>query len=187
MTEADSRERQVFLAFASKPTGLFELIVDAVGEYQRSGPPFDLKPWTDLNISGGLIWKKIFEEIDRRQFFIADVTTLNPNVTYELGYAIGRQRKIRLILNRDLKDDQNRDQIGIFDVLGYTAYQSREDLVRFFSQDIGQAEPIFTDEEINRSAPIFLFDAEEKTELVNHVKERLIYRFGCADFRAIGL
>jgi hypothetical protein len=71
----------VFFAFASKPVETHQVIEQAITEYRCSGGILDLKPWTEMKVSGGLIWKKIFEEIDHRPFFIADITSLNSNVT----------------------------------------------------------------------------------------------------------
>ena len=112
----------------------------------------------------------MLSEIDHRQYFLADVSTLNPNVAYEMGYAIGRRRKLRFVLNEDLKDENERNNIGIFDVLGYHAYKTQDDLLEFLYSSISDAESLYVDEDSDRNAPIFLFDAYEKSELVNHIK-----------------
>src|SRR6056297_4025001 len=130
--DMDDIDRQAFVAFSSRPAGLSELIQEAIGIYRSNDSRIEFLPWTELNISGGLIWKKILEAIDQRPFFVADVTALNPNVTYEMGYAIGRRRKIRFVLNRKLKDDHDRSKIGIFDVLGYSEYDSPTELFEIF-------------------------------------------------------
>lgn len=163
-------DRRAFFAFASTPEGLTELIEGAISKYGERSGEFDIKPWTDLKVSGALIWEKVLSEIDRRPYFLADISALNPNVTYEMGYAIGRRRKLRFVLNEDLKDENERSNIGIFDVLGYQAYRTQEDLLQFLYSNIIDAEALYVDEDSDRNAPIFLFDAYEKSDLVNHIK-----------------
>tara|TARA_R110002124_G_scaffold287245_1_gene471854 strand:+ start:2137 stop:4377 length:2241 start_codon:yes stop_codon:yes gene_type:complete len=123
-----------------------------------------------MDISGGLIWKKILEEIDRRGFFVADVTVLNPNVTYEIGYAIGKQKKLRFVNHADFHDSIERERLGIFDVMGYSSYADSAELANFLNSNILSSKSIFVDDEVDKRAPIYLFDAYEKSELVNHIK-----------------
>lgn len=184
MTGKIANPKGVFFAFASKPVETQHVIEQSILEYRSSKGTLDLKPWTEMKVSGALIWKKIFEEIDHRPFFIADVTFLNPNVTYEIGYAIGRRRRMRLVVNSDKKDDQDRDGIGIYDVLGYSPYRSKEELIRFLANDVVDADRLHVDEEKNIQAPIYLFDAYEKSELVNHIKtcvKKFLVRFRSYD------
>ena len=84
----------VFFAFAAKPPGVGDTIEQAIADYRIRDDEFKILPWTELNVSGVLIWKKILEEIDQRPFLIADVTALNSNVTYEIGYAIGKKNPL---------------------------------------------------------------------------------------------
>ena len=174
----------VFFAFAAKPPGVGDTIEQAIADYRIRDDEFKILPWTELNVSGVLIWKKILEEIDQRPFLIADVTALNPNVTYEIGYAIGKRKKIRFVLHSELKDDMERSRIGIYDVLGYEAYETKDELFDFMCSSIGDAEAIFVDDEVDQKAPIFLFDAYEKSELVNHIKtcvKKYLVRFRSYD------
>ena len=174
----------VFIAFASKPSGVRDVIEQAIADYRIRGGKLQILPWTELNVSGALIWKKILEEIDQRPFLIADVTALNPNVTYEIGYAIGKQKRIRFVLHSDLKDNKERSRIGIYDVIGYQPYKTKDELFDFLCSSISNSESIYVDDEIDQKAPIFLFDAYEKSELVNHIKtsvKKYLVRFRSYD------
>ena len=179
-----TREHGVFFAFASQPEDLGATIGSGIKMYRDRSGEFDIMPWTDLKVSGELVWKKILSEIDHRPFFLADVSTLNPNVTYEMGYAIGRERKLRFVLNNKLKDDSDRSNIGIFDVLGYQPYNSDEDLFKFIHSSLSDSVSLFVDKGLDTNAPIFLFDAFEKSELINHIKtcvKKYLIRFRSYD------
>lgn len=181
---ATVQDTGVFFAFASKPSGVGEIIGQAIEEFHIRGGKFQILPWTELKVSGAPIWMNILGEIDQRPYLIADVTALNPNVTYEIGYAIGRRKKIRFVLHSELKDDRERSRIGIYDVLGYEPYKTKDELFDFLCSSIGDAEAIYVDDEIDRKAPIYLFDAYEKSELINHIKtcvKKYLVRFRSYD------
>ena len=58
---------------------------------------------------------------------VADLTYVNDNVTYELGYAIGRQKNLRLIRNHTV-DVSDLKQIGLLDGLIRDQFRTRADL-----------------------------------------------------------
>ena len=61
----------------------------------------------------------IFEGIGKSDLLIADVTTLNFNVTYEIGFAIGSRKRVYLIKHSGItSDDEAVRRVGIFDTLG---------------------------------------------------------------------
>jgi hypothetical protein len=91
---------------------------------------------------------------------------------------------MRLVKKSDQKDEHDRDNIGIYDVLGYSSYKSKDDLIRFLASDVTDADCLHVDEERNIQAPIYLFDAFEKSDLVNHIKnmcKKLLVRFRSYD------
>lgn len=72
----------------------------------------EITSWESLSISGRYIIQQICDTIDDSDFFCADITTMNPNVMYELGYAIGRDKRVWLI-----REDSYADPKGEFDQL----------------------------------------------------------------------
>lgn len=54
----------------------------------------EITTWEDLAIGGKYIIKGILDAIDRCDLFICDLTYLNFNVLYELGYAISKQKNL---------------------------------------------------------------------------------------------
>jgi hypothetical protein len=56
-----------------------------------------MSTWEQNDIAGRPLVAPIFEGIGSAALLIADVTTLNFNVTYEIGYAIGTAKRAYLI------------------------------------------------------------------------------------------
>ena len=77
-------------------------------------------------------------EIESRSGLIADLTRLNFNVTYEIGYAIGKKKRLILTRNRALKSDVNHlFELGIFDTLGYLEYENTKELTSILKDKSG--------------------------------------------------
>jgi hypothetical protein len=59
---------------------------------RRGGLTIEL--WEENDISGRPLTDPIFEKIAAANILIADVTTINFNVTFEIGYAIGSGKRV---------------------------------------------------------------------------------------------
>jgi hypothetical protein len=76
-----------FFAYASVPHSIpttIKAAIEAINKSQMS----TLLSWETLEIGGKYIVQEICEAIDDCDFFCADITTINPNVMFELGFAI---------------------------------------------------------------------------------------------------
>jgi hypothetical protein len=85
--------------------------------------------WQDLMVAGRLVLSQITEAIDQSALPIFDVTTLNPNVLFELGYAIGSRRRVWILL--DTSDDaamKRWKQFQLLAPIGYTSWTSADDV-----------------------------------------------------------
>jgi hypothetical protein len=90
--------------------------------------------WKSLFPTGRPIITRVFEKI--RECFIADLTSLNPNVLFELGYAIAHRKRIGILLDTAIekaKLDFNRLQL--FTTIGYEAWSNSESMVKSFFRD----------------------------------------------------
>jgi hypothetical protein len=77
-----------------------------------------LNPWEQSDIAGRPLMAPIFEGIATSSLLIADVTVLNFNVAYEVGYAIGTAKRAYLIRHTGIDADENViRRVGIFDTL----------------------------------------------------------------------
>ena len=88
-----------FFAFAGSIAEVREAIRQAVERCRATKGSLSIVPWTDLDVSGRLIQREVLAKIDKSAIFLADISVLNMNVSYEAGYAIGTHKPIRLVVN----------------------------------------------------------------------------------------
>jgi hypothetical protein len=134
------KREQVFVAYPSRDAALAEGIVDAVRRANSVALPVIYEPWLFNDIAGAALISPILEKIDESPFVIADITYLNLNVVYEIGFAIGRQKRVFLVKNKSIDGDKVLiNAVGIFDTLGYRDYETYEELRQWLCAHI---EPI---------------------------------------------
>ena len=93
--------------------------------------------WEKMKINGKLINRKILEEIEKAETFACDLTYLNPNVYFELGYAIGKRKPLFIMLNTNVKGAaQNYANINILKGIGYTTFKNADDLKQKIVSDV---------------------------------------------------
>ena len=142
----------------------------------------DLESWTELDVPGHVIASTVLERLDRGNVLVADVTTLNFNIVFEIGYAIGKKKRILLIRYGQLKEDPDIRTVGIFDTLGYVTYTGTNVLETILTEfDDTDAALGFDPGHANMAAPVYLVLPEVKgdfeTRLIARVKKaRLFYR-----------
>ena len=68
-----------------------ETIRTAIDEIDK-GDQASLNSWENCRVAGKLIINELRSAIDSNEVFCADLTGLNPNVMFELGYAIAKKQ-----------------------------------------------------------------------------------------------
>jgi hypothetical protein len=61
-------------------------------------------PWEALHVGGTLLIDELLNAISRSDAAVYDVTDLNQNVLFELGYAVGAGEKIFPVLEAPVAD-----------------------------------------------------------------------------------
>jgi predicted AAA+ superfamily ATPase len=124
-----------FFAYPSKPHSIPEIINSAIKEINKS-QECQIKTWQECSISGKIIIDVICREIDRSDLFIADLTGANPNVLFELGYAIGKQKRVWLILDTSIEESKTLyDQLKILTTVGYSPYSNSQNIIDEFFKE----------------------------------------------------
>jgi hypothetical protein len=119
----------VFVAYSSRDKDLADIVMDAVRRANALPLPVLYEPWQFNDVPGNPLVSPILEKIQDSPFAIADITYLNPNVVYEIGFTIGRNKRAFLIRHcGTLGDKELSKTVGIFDTLGYYEYADAEDL-----------------------------------------------------------
>lgn len=172
---------RAFFAYSSTPTSVGATIEAAVANVS-SRSRLSIASWKQLEICGHLIADQVLERIDSCPCFIADITRLNFNVVYEIGFAIGRGKSIYLVRNEALNvEDIFLSELGIFDTLGYETYRNSEDLTKLLLEDHSDLAPIEFSISRNARAPIYIVQPKYKTDFINRTvlrinKARLFFR-----------
>src|SRR6266480_1895719 len=110
-----------FIAYSASPTTLGEVIETAISNKALGIGAF--RTWRAMDIAGRFIADEIQQEIDAGDLFVGDISVLNFNVIYEIGYAIGKKK--RVIITRNLSITGKSTEItdlGVFDTIGYKDY-----------------------------------------------------------------
>ncbi|WP_323971829.1 P-loop ATPase, Sll1717 family [Aeromonas hydrophila] len=162
-----------FYAYASTPAQIGQCIEQAVEDYNRSQSNIEVKTWKQLDIVGHFISTEVLRGIGEADFLIADITTLNFNVTYEIGYAIGSAKRVLLTKNKSIDAmGVTIEEVGIFDTLGFCEYQNSYELKRLILEASKKA-PLEIQEKHNRKAPIYLLETPFKTDWSGRIVSRI--------------
>ena len=85
--------------------------------------------WRELDIAGRFIADQVLNKIDVAEILAADVTQLNFNVAYEVGYALAKGKRVILTRHKGLQPSSPLiEEVGIFDTLGWLTYENSEEL-----------------------------------------------------------
>lgn len=161
-----------FFAYASSPPGIGQTIESAV-ESANSSKEVTVKTWKALDIPGHFISEQVIESIDSADFILADISVLNFNVTYEIGYAIGKRKRVLITRNFSIKETAPTiTEVGIFDTLGYLSYQNSAELSAII-HDATEKDPLNISQKINIKSPVYLLEGLHKTDWFSRIVSRI--------------
>lgn len=141
-----------FFAYSSTPSYCGEFIEEAIEKINESHVGIlELKSWLFLKISGKLIINEILKEIDDCDFFCADLTGMNDNVLFELGYAITIKKPIWIIFDKShIESNKRFQELNFFTTIGYSEYTNSNNIVtKFCENQIYNSETTLYDTLIN--------------------------------------
>ena len=124
-----------FFAYSSDPAYCGECINEAIKEINNGGT-CDLNSWEKLQVSGKFIITSILNEINDSDFFCVDLTGLNYNVLFELGYAIAKNKPIWIIFDTSHEQSVRRfKELNFLTTVGYTSYSNTQNIIQAFYKD----------------------------------------------------
>ena len=95
-----------FFAYASTYQEVRSAIAGADRLVSQQRRDVAIHLWEENDVSGRALTDPIFQKIAGSDVLIADVTTINFNVTFEVGYAIGLGKRVYLVRNANFKRDR---------------------------------------------------------------------------------
>lgn len=157
------RSEGLFL-YSSEP----QIIADTIEECAEQLPLATSKgpwlTWKDLGVSGQIIFCEICKALRFTKTAIADVTTLNFNLMFEIGYAIGLGVPVLPIRDTSyLKDERRFAELGLIDTLGYFDFQHAAELVREIAK--GPRTPVLLQQyTVDKERPLYVMKSAVQSE-----------------------
>ena len=129
---SEKNQPSCFCAYPSTPASLAETIEQAI-ELINGTEVIDAISWKSLRVAGRLVMPEICAAIDRADLFLCDLTHLNPNVLFEFGYAVARNKRVYVVLDDSYQNaQQSYKQVRSLTTIGYAGYHNANDIVRSF-------------------------------------------------------
>lgn len=162
-----------FFAYPAAPPAVGEVIEAALRSLKLRSYPGEISSWRQLDIAGRFIIDGILARIDEAHLVLADITQLNFNVTYEIGYAIGSGKRVLIVKHAAFRQvNADIDSLGIYDTLGYKEYENADELERLIRSTIDLTPVAFTDVP-NTAAPVYLNFAKHKSDQDSLIRYRI--------------
>lgn len=168
---------EVFVAYASTNSYQGEMIrkvSSAASTDQRK-----ILPWSSRDTSGAPISNSVEQWIERADAFIGDISEVNDNVTYEIAFAIGLGKPVRLMRSEHINFSPVKT-VALLDTLGHDPYGLEHTLVKVLKKT--DQTPRWPDIAKNRDQPVFILNPPKATDwslrLVSAIKKiaRLKFR-----------
>jgi hypothetical protein len=127
------RPSTAFFAYGSETPSCGEFIEAAIKEINNSGHSINVKSWKNLSIGGNFLISSILSEIALCDLFCCDITNLNENVLFELGFAIAIKKPIWIIQDVTISESfQRYKEFILLNNIGYINYTSSKHIVEAF-------------------------------------------------------
>lgn len=148
-----------FIAFSSNDRLHSETINNACVAASTAESSF--VSWVAKDNSGSPLGRTVEHWIEESDSIVADITYINDNVTYEIGYAIGQDKPVRLIRNDTVTPSDLRS-IGLVDSLLYDKFRTQNDLERLLRSRSTPVIP-WHPQSRNKDQPIFVLSPPKPT------------------------
>ena len=163
-----------FVAYPAVPGVIGETVRRALAQLHEHSGQQELSSWEETDVAGNFIRSEVLKRIEECNCLVADVSCLNFNVTYEVGYAIGLGKRLVLVRNVALAPEgPGIPEVGIFDTLGHATYENSSQLVGIFRDIDSSRATSLPRTELNRRSPVYLIEATFKTDPVIRIIARL--------------
>ncbi|HCH3750669.1 P-loop ATPase, Sll1717 family [Vibrio parahaemolyticus] len=161
-----------FFAYAASPSDIGNTIEAAIEKANRtSGLKVD--SWKAMDVVGHFISEQVTSKIDNCDFLLADISVLNFNVTYEVGYAIGKGKRVFITKNSSIKDSAiTIRELGIYDTIGFHEYENSDQLCHYISA-APSSDAIKISQKINTRSPVYLLEGQYKTDWASRIVSRI--------------
>jgi hypothetical protein len=149
-----------FYAYPGNPPHIGETIKEFARSINNQ-KKVEIRTWHDMQVAGLKITTQIIKKIDQCDIFCCDLTYLNNNVLFELGYAIAKRKKVFISVDSNIIDTHKRyTSLAPLTNIAYTSYTNSQDLKNRFEES-----KVYSKDYESLAEQIKLFDSPESLEI----------------------
>lgn len=158
------RSDALFL-YSSSPASVAHTIEMAVERLSQIAGDRSWKTWKNLDIPGQIIFCEICKAIRHSRQIVPDITTLNFNLMFEIGFALGVGVPIMPIRNTsNVRDAKDFEELGLFDTLGYFDFANAGQLSDAVLSRNGSVPLALQKPTINSEQPLYVVKAPVESD-----------------------
>ena len=155
----------IFFPYSSIPPQISDTIEVTATNLNNVSRKYNISTWRQIDIPGRFIIEGIYEKIDLADLVVADITHLNFNVFFEIGYAIGKFKRVFLVINNAFSPPKKEiSQLGFFDTIGHRPYNNSTELTAIIDEIVDITPLSFPDIALNKSSPVYILNTLYKTD-----------------------
>jgi len=176
--------------FGHNPSEISSTIESAVEKLRTMVSSKRWITWKNLDVPGQIIFCEICKAMRYTNLVVADVTTLNFNLMFEIGFAIGLGLPVLPIRNTKYIEDKHQfDELGILDTLGYFDFQTSTDLKEYLIANPTRPRLNINIPSLNNESPLYVVrapvDSDGQIKMLSVIKKSRL-RFQLLDTRETG-
>jgi len=151
--------------YPSQPLVIARTIEEGAQKVSRMAPDKRWRSWKDLDVGGKIIFCEICKAMRFSKLIIADVSTLNFNLLFEIGYAFGLGVAVLPIRDVSYSRDQRIfDELGLLDSFGYLDFENSTDLADGILKSKSSNPLTAQNPELNKEQPLYLMRSKVQNE-----------------------
>lgn len=160
-----TRHSDALLLYPSEPEIIAHTVETAAEQLKNSAGERTWMTWRELGAAGRIIFCQICKAMRFSKLVIADVTTLNFNLLFEIGYALGLGIPVLPIRDTSYaRDERTFEQLGLLDTIGYLDFQNSTELLNSVLSRADAVPPFGQIPQINKEQPLFVVKSHLQNE-----------------------
>lgn len=177
--------KKIFCIYPSERALIAETIRSAVLKV-NGGTTKKVWTWQDIPCTGRIIFCDICNAIRAADIVIADVSTFNFNVMFEIGCAIALNKVLVPIREKQYSRDRTFfDELGIFDVIGYKEFENSDELTEIIKQSMSLQPLRLPATSLSEIEPTYIVksttNTDAQTRIIAAMTRSALYRFRTYD------
>ena len=159
------RSSKGLLLYPSEPQQLAFTIHAAATSLRQRDPGTRWLTWEDFKTSGQVIFCEICKNLRHTDVVIADVTTLNLNLLFEIGFVLGLEIPVVPVRDTSYQRDRSEFQeLGLLDTIGYLDFQNSTGLADGVMKRLPVAPIPAPATQLNKQNPLYVMKGPIDTE-----------------------